>query len=121
MKTYYTSRIPLYIEIQQVKKPTSAKIKKMYGQLGLDIFEGKEKISILSDKENKPFKKFVNNIKAMFAMPVQFEYQKKDTMKDILLKYMFNKNSGTNKEIEEKFGEKGLECLQYFKLLEYVE
>lgn len=120
---YSSSRLfqPLAMEIQQIKRPTTEKVRKLYGQLGVDIFQKKEQISILDKKEQTPFRKFINRIKADLGFRYPMDYSKKDSICDVILKYMCNKKCGTTKEFEEMFGEKGLEQLRRYQSVGYVE
>ena len=120
---YSSSRLfqPLAVEIQQIKHPTTEKVRKLYGQLGVDIFQKKEQISILDKKEQTPFRKFINRIKSNLGFRYPMDYSKKDSMSDVILKYMCNKKFGTTKELAEMFGEKGLEQLRRYQSVGYVE
>lgn len=109
----------LYQEIQQNKNLPIISIKRMYGDFGVDIFEGKKQPTILSEKEKNP--NFIKKIVRWFTGNAPLEYEEGDTMFDVVFKYIGNKKAGLEKDIEEKFGEEGIKKLRSLQRLGYVE
>ena len=109
----------LYQEIQQYKNMPIVSIKRMYGDFGVDIFEGKKQLTILSEKEKNP--NFIEKIVRWFTGNAPLEYEEGDTMFDVVFKYTGNKKAGLEKDIEAKFGEEGIKKLHSLQRLGYVE
>lgn len=109
----------LYQEIQQNKNMPIISIKRMYGEFGVDIFEGKKQLTILSEKEKNP--NFIKRIVRWFTGNAPLEYEEGDTMFDVVFKYIANKKAGLEKDIETKFGEEGIKKLHSLQRLGYVE
>ena len=110
---------PLKQVIKQMPNPTRESVKKMYGDIGVDIFEGKNKITILSEKDYNKSQTILSKIKKWWSGTEKFDYEEKDSVKDLVLKYGYNNHSGTYEEIEEKFGREGLRIANIFKVMGY--
>ena len=106
-------------EISRIKKPTKEKVKQLYGQLGVDIFEGKKDITLRDNPLPKIFQK-LNSIRLFIFGGIE-DYQYDDNLNDVIMKYISIKNKFKDTEIYEKFGEKGLEKIQQFRSLGYLE
>lgn len=110
-------RMPLKQVIQQMPNPTKANIRKLYGEIGVDIFEGKDRITILSAKEYKKEQSLKNKVADWWCGSGKLDYEEKDSINDLVLKYGYNKIFGTYEEIERKFGQEGLKAADIFKLM----
>lgn len=106
-------------EINLLTKKDVQIVRKLYGEIGVDIFEKKD-ISILSKEDKKPYKRFINSIKSLLGMHAKIDYNEDDSLYTLLLKYIVNKKQGTNAEIEQKFGEKGMQMAESFRYLGYL-
>lgn len=115
------TEIPLVKEIFSLKKPTIEKIREQYGQIGVDIFQGKENITVF-DKKYKP-KTFIGriyqSIKDFFSYRMP-DFQSDDTLKIALIRFLSGKDIYKPKEIYEKFGEKGLREFRGLQVLGYI-
>ncbi len=112
-KTNFTfSSLTLKNEIAKLKNPTKEMVQDMYGTFGLDIFQGKEHLTILTDKEFKKSKSFITKIVNSITEQELFDYKEVDTLTDIINKYIRNKKIGFVKDIENMFGRRGLEKLK---------
>ena len=112
-------RTPLKQIIKQMQNPTRENIKKMYRDIGVDIFEGKDKITILSEQDYKKSKSITAKIKSWFSWGGKYDYEEKDTVKDLVHKYGCNNIRGTYDEIEEKFGQEGRRVAEIFRIIGY--
>lgn len=110
-------RTPLKKIIKQNPSLTREKVKTLYGDIGVDIFEGKEKITILSDKDYKKSQSFISKVIKWWNGNGKFDYEENDTIKDLVHKYACNQRYGTYQEIEEKFGKEGLRVADIFKVI----
>ena len=119
-KPTFSSQLSLRGEIARLKNPTKEMVQDMYGTFGLDIFEGKEHLTILSDKEFKKSKSIISKIRTWFTGNSLYDFEDGDTLSDIVLKFMGNKKSGLVKDIETKFGKKGLEQLNRLGRMGYA-
>ncbi|MCM1003202.1 MAG: hypothetical protein NC408_02545 [Candidatus Gastranaerophilales bacterium] len=93
-------------------------VRKKFGKLGCDIFEGKEKISIIENPPKTNFKektkRFLNEIFCPDSLPQDF--QEKDS--PIILLFKFFHNNGDvvpENEVSEMFGEEGLKTLAFME------
>ncbi len=100
-------RTPLKTLIKQNPSLTREKVKTLYGDIGVDIFEGKEKITILSKEDYKKSQSFISKAIRWWSGKGKLDYEEKDSVKDLVHKYAYNQTSGTFDEIEEKFGKEG--------------
>ena len=116
----FSSQLPLRGEIAKLKNPTKELVQDLYGTFGLDIFLKKEPLTIVSDAERKKSKSLMSRIKTWFTGISLYDYEEGDSLKKVVLKYAGNKESGTVKEVETKFGKKGVEELDNLYLQGYV-
>ena len=110
-------RTPLKKIIKQNSTLTREKVKTLYGNIGVDIFEGKNKITILSKEDYNKSQTFLSKIRKWWNGNGKFDYEEQDSVKDLVLKYGCNNISGTYAEIEEKFGKEGRRVADIFKLI----
>ena len=113
-------RTPLKTIIKQNPSLTREKVKALYGDVGLDIFEGKEKITILSDKDFKKSQSFISKALKWWSGKGKFDYEESDSIKDLVHKYAYNQKFGTFEEIEEKFGKEGRRVADIFKVMGFL-
>ena len=109
----------LYQEIKALKKSTPEKVKQMYGDFGLDIYNGKSTLTILSEKEKNP--SIMTKIKTWFTGKAPADYEECDSLLTVLFKYVGNKEVGLEKDIQDKFGEQGIKKLESLRRLGYVD
>ena len=112
-------RTPLKQVIKQMPNPTRETVKQLYGNIGVDIFEGKAKITILSDKDLKKSQTLLSKIRKWWSGSGKFDYEENDSVKDLVLKYGCNNRMGTYTELEEKFGQEGVRIADIFKIVGY--
>lgn len=108
---FTSSRLPLRKEIAKLENPTREMVQDMYGTFGLDIFEGKEHLTILTEKQLKKSKSFISKLVNIITERELLDYKEGDTLTDIINKFVDNKRSGLVKDIETMFGKKGLSKL----------
>lgn len=112
--------LPLVTEIRQMKKPTVEKVRELYGDFGVDLFEGKQPSLIKETPKSKnPVINIVNKVKDYFSKKAEFEPD--DSMFRIVHKYIFNEKAGLVKDIETKFGKSGKRILEGMERMGYVE
>lgn len=113
--------LPLAAEIKQMKKPTVEKVRDLYGDFGVDLFVGKEHPSIIKQKpkSKNPIVNLINKIKEHFEGKAEFEPD--DSMFRIVHKYIFNEKAGLVKDIETKFGKRGIRILEGMERMGYVQ
>lgn len=109
----------LFEEVRSLSVPKE-QVKKLYGDIGIDIFEGKTP-TILSEEDIKESKKLINRVKAWWSGMNKFDYEEKDRLRDVILKYAYNKGSGKTEDIEKLFGEEGLSELKVMNIMGYIE
>ena len=114
-------RTPLKEVIKESPAFSKEKIKELYGNIGVDIFEGKDKITILSDKDYKKSQKLVNKIIKWWSGKGKVDYEEEDSMKDLVMKYAYNEKQGTYAQLEEKFGKEGTRIADIFKVMGYFK
>ena len=112
-------RTPLKKVIKQMPNPTRENVKRLYGNIGVDIFEGKDKVTILSDKDVKNSKKLTSRIKKWWNRNSKLDYEENDSIKDLVLKYGHNNLRGTMDDIEEHFGKEGRRIAGIYKIIGY--
>ena len=95
----FSSQLSLRGEIAKLKNPTREMVQDIYGTFGLDIFEGKEHLTILSDKELKKSKNLISRIKTWFTGISLYDYEEGDSLRKVILKYAGNKESGLVKDV----------------------
>lgn len=95
-------------------------VKRRFGEVGTDIYDGK-KPTILSQEEIKESKKLINRIKNWWNGMGKFDYEEGDRLRDVILKYALNKQSGEVKDIEKLFGEEGVSELKVMSRMGYIE
>ena len=103
----------LYKNVKSLKVPLQ-QVRKLYGEIGVDIFEGR-KPTILSNEEIAESKKIINRIKAWWSGMSKFDYEEGDRLSDVILKYASNKKSGSVKDIEIMFGQVGVKELEVMR------
>ena len=109
----------LFEEVKALKVPVE-QVRKLYGDVGVDIFEDRTP-TILSKEDIKESKKLLNRIKAWWSGMNKFDYEPKDRLRDLILKYAHNKGAGTTKDIEKLFGQEGVRELKIMNTMGYVE
>ena len=111
---------PLITEIKQIKKPTVEKVRELYGDFGVDLFVGKEKPSLIKEKNKSknPLVNLFNRVKDYFSPKAEFEPD--DTMFRVVHKYIFNEKSGHTKDIKQKFGKNGMDILHKMEIMGYI-
>ncbi len=114
-------RTPLKTIIKQSPALTREKVKTLYGDIGVDIFDGKEKITILSDSDYKKSNSFINRIIRWWSGQGKLDYEECDSVKDLVHKYTYNQKVGTFDEIEAKFGKEGLRVADIFKVMGFLK
>lgn len=119
LSIYY--RLPLKTLILSERNKNIKFIHQNYGQLGVDIFQNEKKPSILTKKDNKKFNKIINNIKKFFGFIGKEDYKESDSLHNVMFKYLYNNKQGTEAEIENLFGKKGMELFNVFKLMGYIK
>jgi len=107
-------------EILKLRKPTKEKVRQMYGTFGLALYEGKEPLTIITDEERKKSKSIVSRIVSWFTGKSLQDYKEGDSLRRVVHKYIYNKESGLVKDVETMFGEKGRENLDSLGLQGYV-
>ena len=114
-------KTPLKQVIKNFPEFSKEKVRELYGSIGVDIFEGKDKITILSDKDFKKSQTLINRIKKWWSGKGKLDYEEKDSMKDLVHKYAYNEKQGTYAQIEEKFGKEGVRIANIFKVMGYFK
>ena len=109
---FTSSRLPLRNEIARLKNPTKEMVRDMYGTFGLDIYEGKKNLTIISDAELKKSKSIMSRMKNWLMGNKLQDFEEGDTLSDVLNKFIENKGNGFIKDIETMFGKKGLAKLE---------
>ena len=104
-----------YNRVKSVEREPSF-IREQFGKVGLDISEGRTP-TILSNADIKESNKLVNRIKKWWSGFGKLDYEQNDRLRDIILKYAYNKKTGTIKEIEEMFGKEGVRELKSMHLM----
>ena len=99
-------------------------VRKLYGQIGVDIFESKGKsISLKKDKGVEP-KSRIQKLANFFGIgknkTPEYKYDEDDTLSEVMQKYMCNETSGSYEDIKRLFGERGIEQMETFKAMGYV-
>ena len=120
---YY--EVPLKRLISMESKKDIKYIRQNYGQLGVDIFQKEKKPSILTEKEleksHNKFYQIINRIRKFFGYVGKEDYAENDSLNQVMFKYIYNKKQGTNADIENVFGKKGIELFKIYKAMGYVE
>ena len=111
--------LSLYDEVRSLRVPAE-QVRKLYGSVGVDIFEGR-KPTILSEDDIKASKKWINRIKAWWSGMDKYDYEPGDRLRDVILKYAYNKKAGKTDEIRELFGESGVSELNVMARMGYIE
>ena len=88
-------------------KRDAAFIREKFGKVGLDIYEGRTS-TILSEAEQTRPKNLIERIKPWWNGNDKYDYEPKDRLSDLILKYGHNKQGGTVKEVEDLFGKEGV-------------
>ena len=99
-------------EIKSIRNPNNTVVKNLYGTFGLDIYEGKKDLTILSPEEVKKSKTLWSKIKTWFTGNRLLDYEDNDKLRDVVFKYAGNKNAGLVGDIRAKFGQRGVEELE---------
>ncbi len=114
-------KIPLKTIIKQSPSLTKERVKTLYGDIGVDIFEGKKNITILSDKDYKKSQSFISKAIRWWSGKGKLDYEEKDSIKDLVHKYAYNQKFGTFDEIEQKFGKEGRRVSDIFKVIGFLQ
>ena len=101
----YEYYMTLYNRVKSMEQNPSL-IRERYGSIGVDIFEGRTP-TILTKEEMSDSKKLINRIKSWWNGTGKLDYEKKDRLSDTIMKYAYNKQKGTIKEVERLFGKEG--------------
>ena len=109
----------LFEEVSALKGMRTEQVRKLYGDVGVDIYVGKTP-TILSPDEIKESKKLINRIKAWWSGMGKFDYENGDRLRDVILKYAHNKQAGKTKDIEIMFGSEGLRELTIMERMGYI-
>ena len=108
----------LYEEVKSLRCPVEH-VRKLYGDIGVDIFEGRTP-TILSEQEVKDSKKLINRIRKWWSGVGLYDYEQKDRLRDVILKYGCNKKCGLVKDIEKLFGSNGVAELDVMSKMGYI-
>ena len=107
-------------EVRSLGKMSVENVRKLYGDIGVDIYEGR-KPTILSEQDIKESKRLINRIKHWWSGFGKFDYEPQDRLRDIILKYGCNKKAGLVKDIEKIFGSEGVSELEHLRKMGYIE
>ena len=110
----------LFEEVNLYKNHNIEYVRKRFGDIGADIYEGK-KPTILSEEDIKESKKLINRIKAWWKGMKKCDYEDGDRLRDVILKYAYNKGFGKTKDIEKLFGDEGVSELKLMNKMGYIE
>ena len=108
----------LYEEVKSLRCPVEH-VRKLYGDIGVDIYEGRTP-TILSEQEIKDSKKLINRIKHWWSGMGLYEYEPKDRLRDVILKYGCNKQTGKVEDIKKIFGDDGVSELEIMRKMGFV-
>jgi hypothetical protein len=114
-----TKKIPLRQVIKQMPNPTKESVRKLYGNVGLDIFEGKSKITILPNN-NKNANSLINRIYNWCIGNRKYDYEEKDSLNDLVLKHACNLTNDTSSEIENLLGQEGRKIADIYMVIGYL-
>ena len=107
-------------EVHSLRRMNKESVRKLYGDIGVDIFVGR-KPSILSQEDKKESKKLIYRIKAWWKGLGKLEYEENDRLRDVILKYTYNNKTGKTEEIRKLFGDKGVSELDIMYLMGYIK
>lgn len=110
--------ISLYNEIKSMKKPSIKRVRRAYGSFGLDLYQGKDSVTILTKKQKE--KTFIDKVVKFFTGREYVDYEQNDTLFNVVLKYCCNNEVGLVADIKNKFGERGVDVLRRLQSLGYV-
>ncbi len=110
--------ISLYDEVHSLGKTDVGHVRKLYGTVGADIFEGKTPSIV---HRNKKSKNIITRIKNWFQDRRKVDYEKGDSLWGLMFKYFYNNKKGSVDEIKTTFGERGAENLKRFKTIGYIK
>jgi len=119
--SYYPKPVTLKEEVMRIGDID--KVRELYGQIGVDIFKSKGKISILSETADTGQNSILQKIKKILDLhktEIKYDYDENDTLSDVMLKYMSNEKSGTYTDIQSKFGKLGVDQMDTFKAMGYA-
>ena len=108
----------LYEEVKSLRCPVEH-VRKLYGDIGVDIYEGRTP-TILSEQEIKDSKKLINRIKKWWSGMGLYEYEPKDRLRDVILKYGCNKQTGKVEDIKKLFGDAGVSELEIMRKMGFI-
>ena len=110
------------IELNKKKGVSREIIKRDYGQTGADIFDGKTNICLVNDPNYLKDDKFMNTLKVFLGIDKRkYNYESGDSLKKIMMKYLLNNETINDSQIQNRFGKKGFEVLEVFKVMGYVK
>lgn len=106
-------------EVRTMRNVPVEDVRKLYGDIGVDIFEGRTP-TILSEQDIKESKKLINRIKRWWSGRGKYEFEQKDRLRDVILKYGCNKEAGKVEEIKKLFGDAGVSELEAMRMMGYI-
>ena len=96
------------------------KVRELYGQVGLDIFEGR-KVKLTDEQEVAPKslkEKFINFFK---KKQPQVRYEEHDSLFTLMHKYIYIHKSGNYSDFDKMFGKRGLEIAKTFEAIGFFK
>ena len=118
---YLLKNTSLKNEIRSMQTSSLQEVRKLYGQLGVDIYQGKRNITILEPEKKRGLKYFINKVRYFLGTRYQKDYEPNDSLHVVVMKHIFNKGKVLDTDVKQKFGEKGLKKLESFIKLGYLE
>ena len=113
------SNMTLYEEIRALRCTSAENVRELYGELGVDIYNGKIP-TILSDTDKKRTKSLIYRIIKWWSGIGILDYEQSDRLRDVILKYGYNKKGGLVKDINRIFGSRGVAELETMSRMGYI-